>query len=77
MYRALPPKYALLVISVVLMLFYARRESDLALSPAPNVEDQTITRINSVFWETAHLPLPQANINTYYSVGANVALGEE
>ena len=56
--RAFPPKYALLVISVVLMLFFARRERDSALGTAPNVEDPRITRIYLVFWETAHLPLP-------------------
>ena len=26
--------------------------------------------INLGFWETAHLPLPGANINTYFSLGA-------
>ena len=43
MHGAFPPKYALLVISVVLMPFYARQERDSTLSPASNVEDQRIT----------------------------------
>ena len=28
------------------------------------------------FWETAHLPLPYVNINTYFSLRENVGLGE-
>ena len=28
------------------------------------------------FWETTHLPLPKANINTYFSLGAKCWLRE-
>ena len=33
-----------------------------------------LSRIIIRFWETAHLPLPQANINTHISVRANLGL---
>ena len=32
--------------------------------------------IINCFWENAHLPLPQANVNTYFSLRSNVGLGE-
>ena len=38
----------------------------------------TVDRIIIRFWETTHLPLPlpQANINTYFLLGQNVGLRE-
>ena len=34
------------------------------------------SRIIIRFWETVHLPLPWANINTYFSLKQNVGLGD-
>ena len=42
----------------------------------PVVVFVVVFRINLGFWETAHLPLPSANINTYFSLKAKWWLRE-